>query len=279
MRVIRVFPTATKATPDDALAYTGPPDLFAEADRVEISVAFTWDLPRAHELAKAWERVAPVTMGGPAMLCDSTYAPGEFTAGKYLRHGYTITSRGCPNCCWFCKAWLHYELTELPIQSGWIVQDDNLLACSERHVRAVFDMLSGFPRRVSFAGGLEAARLQDWHVELLAQLRPRPSVFFSFDEEEGWEPLVVASGKLWEAGFSRRSHLVRCYVLIGFPGDRTSAAEQRLQRVKQLGLTPAAMLYRADDGNVPDVEWRRLQRRWMRPAIIHARQDAKEVTR
>jgi hypothetical protein len=59
MRIIRVFPRKTKATPVDALAYTGPPDFFAEADRVEISVSFTWDRPRTEQLAKEWERVAP----------------------------------------------------------------------------------------------------------------------------------------------------------------------------------------------------------------------------
>lgn len=38
MRLIRVFPRRTKATPDDDLAYTGPPDFFAEADEVHVSV-------------------------------------------------------------------------------------------------------------------------------------------------------------------------------------------------------------------------------------------------
>jgi hypothetical protein len=31
-RLIRVFPRKTRATPDDALAYFGPPDASAEAD-------------------------------------------------------------------------------------------------------------------------------------------------------------------------------------------------------------------------------------------------------
>ena len=63
MRLIRVFPRRTKATPDDPLAYTGPPDLFAQGDAVHISVAFTWDKPRAEELAEDWRHVAPVTVG------------------------------------------------------------------------------------------------------------------------------------------------------------------------------------------------------------------------
>lgn len=59
MKIIRVFPRRTKATPDDELACVGPPDLFAEADEVHVSVSFTWDKPRAEQLAKEWERIAP----------------------------------------------------------------------------------------------------------------------------------------------------------------------------------------------------------------------------
>ena len=62
-KLIRVFPGPTRATPDDALAYTGLPDFFAEADEVHISVTFTWDQQRAERLAKEWERVAPVKIG------------------------------------------------------------------------------------------------------------------------------------------------------------------------------------------------------------------------
>ena len=97
MRLIRVFPRRTKATPDDPLAYVGAPDLFAQADAVHISVAFTYDKPMAEDLAEAWKHVAPVTIGGVA------YGdPGmEFVPGKYVKGGYTFTSRGCPRRCWF----------------------------------------------------------------------------------------------------------------------------------------------------------------------------------
>jgi hypothetical protein len=55
MRIIRVFPRRTKATPVDDLVRIGTgPDLFDEADEVHVSVTFTWDLPLAEKLAKAW---------------------------------------------------------------------------------------------------------------------------------------------------------------------------------------------------------------------------------
>ena len=52
MRLIRVFPRKTKATPTDALAYFGPPDRHAEADEVHVSVTFTYDKAWAEHLAE-----------------------------------------------------------------------------------------------------------------------------------------------------------------------------------------------------------------------------------
>ena len=52
MRLVRVFPRQTKATPVDDLAYAGPPDLFVQADEVHVSVAFTYDIPLAERLAE-----------------------------------------------------------------------------------------------------------------------------------------------------------------------------------------------------------------------------------
>jgi hypothetical protein len=170
--IIRVFPRRTKATPDDPCAYIGPPDLFAQADRVEISVPFTWDKPYAEQLAEHWRHVAPVQLGGVA------YGdPGaEFVPGRYIKHGYTFTSRGCPRRCWFCSIWRRDPVPRLlPIQDGWNILDDNLLACPEHHVRAVLTMLARQGRRVAFTGGMEALALQDYHVELRAGLKPRPT--------------------------------------------------------------------------------------------------------
>ena len=171
MKIARVFPRRTKATPDDDLAFVGEPDMFmrpGEVDEVHVSIAFTWDWKRGNELADAWLKIAPVFIGGPA-----TGEPaGEFVPGRYLRHGFTITSRGCPNHCKHCFVPKRDgAVRELPIHEGWIVQDDNLLACSEKHVLAVFDMLRRQKQPVEFSGGFEARRFQPWHAEALRSLR------------------------------------------------------------------------------------------------------------
>lgn len=262
--IARVFPRRTRATPTDELAFTSAPGLFApEVDEVRVSVTFSWDIPEAERLAREWERVAPVRIGGPAL----GEAGGDFEPGAYLRHGYVITSRGCPNRCWFCSVWRREgSVRELPIRDGHNVLDDNLLACSEEHIRAVFAMLKRQPQRAEFTGGLEAARLADWHVGLLADLRPK-QVFFAFDTADDYEPLVNAGRKLLAAGFTTTSHALRCYVLIGWPRDTFVAAENRLRGVVAAGFMPMAMLWR-DEHGACNLDWRRFQRTWANPRIL-----------
>lgn len=272
-KIARVFPRRTKATPVDDYAFIGAPGLFVpeDIDEVHISVAFTWDLLEVERIASAWERVAPVKIGGPAF----NQPGGDFVPGRYLRDGYVITSRGCPNHCWFCAVWKRENgLRELPICDGWNILDDNLLACSESHIRAVFAMLKRQPQRAEFTGGLEAKILKPWHVELLADLNPA-QMFFAYDTPDDWDPLVHAAGLLEEGGILNR-HKCRCYTLIGWPGDTMEDAEKRLDQVMGLGIFPMAMLYRDAMGETT-LEWRRFQRLWARPALIAARH--KEVTK
>jgi hypothetical protein len=270
MRLIRVFPRKTRATPDDELTYFGPPDFFAEADEVHVSVTFTYDKPVAEDLAEQWRHVAPVKIGGVAYGDDSL----EFIPGRYIRPGYTITSRGCPRRCWFCGVWKKWPTVNvLPIVAGWNVLDDNLLAAPRDHVEAVFTMLRQQGRRVEFTGGLEALSLQDYQVDLLAGLKPRPNMFFAYDPGDAFETLENAARRLLDAGFTARSHRLRVYVLIGYPKDTFDLAEARLKQMLAIGFTPMAMLWRPEtpsqEKRAPDAAWRTFQRRWARPAIIH----------
>jgi hypothetical protein len=268
----RVFPRRTNATPDDGLAFVGPPSasLPDGITEVHVSVSFTYDLPEAERLRAAWSKVAPCSIGGPA----TGQRGEEFVPGKYLRRGYVVTSRGCGGACWFCEVPRREgPVRELPVTEGWNVLDDNLLACSEGHIRAVVSMLEGqkkLGRRPLFTGGLEAARVREWHVELLKRLRPK-EIFFGCDTVEKFHHLREAVKLFRAAGYASRSTL-RAYVLIGYPGDALDAAGQRLQRVKDLGVCPMAMLYRDTFGmTAPDLDWRRLQRLWARPALIYRR--------
>ena len=264
MKIIRVFPRRTNATPDDDLAIVGrTPGFFDEADEVHISVAWTYDLPLAERLAKQWAHVAPVKIGGPATGEKS----GEFVPGMYVKRGYVITSRGCPNRCWFCSVWKREgNIRELPITEGWNVLDDNLLACSDEHIKKVFEMLSRQKEPRQFTGGLEAARLKPWIAAELKKTKAK-QVFFAYDTQDDLEPLREAGKMMIAAGFTTASHALRCYVLIGSKGDTFTNATQRLKETMEAGFIPMAMLWRDDSGK-RNLDWMRFSREWARPALI-----------
>ena len=268
-RIIRIFPRRTKATPEDGMAFIGDPGLFVpDADEIHVSCTFTADLPEAERLAKSWSRYGlPVKIGGPA----TGEAGGDFVPGKYLKFGYVITSRGCPNRCWFCSVWRREgeKIRELPITEGWMLQDDNILATTPEHRRAVFAMLRAsskkYRQRIEFTGGLEAARVTAEIAAELKELSPK-QLFFAYDTPDDKEPLFEAGKILKAAGFTWSSRILRAYVLIGHPKDNLSDADSRLTDTVKAGFLPMAMLYKAD-GYEPGKEWRKLQREWARPAI------------
>lgn len=241
-----------------------------EIDEVHVSVAFTYDMKNAEWLAMQWRAVGvPVKMGGPAY----NERGGEFIAGRYLQQGYVITSRGCPNRCVYADGQKcmvpereGYELRELTIHDGWNVLDDNLLACSDDHVEAVFKMLARQDKKPEFTGGLEAKILKKWHAERLHEIKTT-RMYFAYDTPDDYEPLVNAGRLLQTAGFKMSSHIMCCYVLIGYKGDTFEKAENRLKDTIKAGFVPYAMLFKDEAGNV-DAEWAKFQREWCRPIIV-----------
>jgi hypothetical protein len=263
-KILRVFPKRTQATPDDDMVRIGFPDLFPpECDEIHISVTFTYDTEKAKRMAEAWGKVAPVKLGGPALNDPGS----DFIPGQYLKKGYVITSRGCPNKCWFCMASKREGgIRELPITEGWNVLDNNLLACSREHIASVFKMLSRQPKKAIFSGGLEPARMEPWIAERLAGLRPS-RIYLSYDDRGRRDTLVHAVGMLRAVDY-KWGHSLSAYILIGYQQDTFSAAEERLNFVLSLGVFPFAMLYRDEVGRLPSLEWRKFQREWVRPRII-----------
>lgn len=289
-KIARVFPSKTKATPDDELCFFDTPPMNPpEVDEVHISVAFKWDIPRAEWLSINWEHVAPVKIGGPAY--GAKYKLGDFTPGMYIKTGYVFTSRGCPNQynpnndCWFCSEPPGPPF-ELEIKDGWNVLDPNILATSQSHFQKVIEMLKGQKkiikeqkiknRKIEFTGGLEAKRLKFWHVDLLADLKPG-QIFFAYDTPVDYDPLVEAGRKLIKAGFKPSNHQLRCYCLVGYEGDTFEKAEKRLMNIVNAGFVPMAMLYRSEKTGEFREDWKPFQREWVRKRIICSKPQVKEI--
>lgn len=261
-QMIRIFPRRTKWTPVDALAFVGEPTLFRPPEQpVRISVTFTWDIPEAERLYRSWGRFySDVQLGGPAFDDPG----GEFVPGRFVRDGITITSRGCGGSCDFCLVpGREGGIRELPIRDGWDLADNNLLACSQGHVEAVFKMLRRQPEPIKFSGGLDARLFQPWHVDLLKTIRLK-FAWFACDRPGAFEDLERVADLMADFSIEKR----RCYVLIGFGGETLAQAERRLERVYRLGFLPFAMLWRpADHDKIWPREWRLLAKKWIRPAV------------
>jgi len=267
----RVFPRKTKMSPTGQDVYFSPPPLFPKYDEVRISVTFTWDIKRGIWLKKQWEVVCnEVKIGGPAFEDPgAAFAPGE-----YLKRGAVITSRGCPNHCRHCLVpEREGKLRELPIVVGNKIMDNNLFACSRTHIDRVFDMLKK-QGPVVFSGGLDATRLNDYIIERLRGVSLE-CLYLAFDTESAERSLIKAVTGL-RRGVTRRRSSIACYVLIGWEGNGTETiekAEQRLIRAWEIGTMPYAMLYQPNslEKKKYSLEWKKFQRKWIRPAIIRTR--------
>ena len=264
---IRVFPRRTKWTPTDELAFIGDPPLFLPENRdipVRVSVAFTWDIDEGQRLGRAWSGYfSDVKVGGPAFGDPG----GEFVPGRFLKEGVTITSRGCPNHCPWCHVpGREGPIRELPIHPGWIVQDNNLLACSDAHIEAVFGMLEGQRRRVFFNGGLDARLFTERHRELIDTIRVG-ELWFACDHAGALGQIERIAPILDGVPVDKR----RCFVMIGYGDETLSQAEQRLETVYSLGFLPFCQLYQDENRKKWSPDWRALAYKWMRPAAYRKR--------
>lgn len=264
--IIRVFPRRTRWTPNDDLAFIGEPPIIGRPPDlpVYVSCSFTWDINECERLYRSWSaHYSEVHIGGPA-LGD----PGdEFEPGIFIKQGVVITSRGCPkNCPWCFVPGREGNIRELEIKDGYIVQDNNLLACSMGHLEKVFEMLGGQRHSAQFMG-MDAELFNKNHVKLLDSIRV-DRMFFAYDTAPDTYHLEKTADLLSDYNRNKK----RCYVLVGYNGESIKSAKKRLLKMWSLGFMPFSMLYRDDDFKKKHIskEWQDLTRIFSRPVIMRA---------
>ena len=263
MKIIRVFPRRTSFTPTDDYAFVGyPPMIRPEADEVHVSCTFTWDILKAGELARAWGQYYPVIRIGGSAFNQSHIG---FQVGLYTKVGVTFTSTGCNNHCPWCLVREPFQI--LPIQSGYIIGDNNLLQAPQGHIDGVFQMLRQQKRAAVFSGGLDARLITDSIADQLKSLRIN-QLFLACDTEGALKPLRLAVDRLKDLGRDK----LRCYVLLAYNGETIKQAEDRLVKVWETGCLPFSQLYQPPERKKIEYshEWRALARTWSRPAAMKA---------
>lgn len=274
-KIIRVFPRQTSYTPEDEYCFFEEPPfapMIPEHDEVHISCTFTWDKPRARELAFQWEAATdkPVKIGGPAFMSEV----GGFVQGMYLRPNIIFTTRGCNNNCPWCgvprlEGKLRY-FEEIPI--GNIIQDNNFLQANESHKNKVYEMLKT-QRAICFKGGLEPDLIDDNFVDAVRGLKIK-ELWLACDTDARFPIFADGCAKLTKAGFSREK--IHCYVL-SYGKDR-DADEARATEVYKAGAMPFVQLYRdfSETKTTYPADWEKWARMWQRPAA--ARQHVEKGT-
>ena len=222
-------------------------------DTLYLSVVFTWDLPRARELAIAHK--GTVIAGGPAVdlmpkyLADVAIIGGDPIVRPLDFHNplATFTTRGCPNRCTFCAVprieGEFRELTDWPVRP--VICDNNLLAASMAHFVRVIDRLTALPY-VDFNQGLDSDLFTRQHADQIARLKAA-NVRFAFDH-------VNSEASVHDAIQTARAHGLRdfgVYVLIGF-NDFPEDALYRLETVREWGIRPNPMRYQPLNAIVKD---------------------------
>ena len=262
--MIRVFARKTNFTPTDDLAFYDEPPMFDLPDLpINVSVTFTWDIEKGERLAEAWRgKAGEVVLGGPAFGGK----PMQFTPGRFLKPGITITSRGCPKACpWCFVPQREGRLRPISIKPGHIIQDNNILACSDEHFERVCGMLFEQKKGAAFKGGLDVDYLRPWHVEQLKRIRVN-ELWVACDTDAALVKLDKAADLLSDFSIGKK----RCYVLIGYGKDTIPQAERRLETVYEKGFLPFAQLYKPPDNPDYCMEWKQLARKWSRPAVYRS---------
>jgi hypothetical protein len=151
------------------------------------------------------------------------------------------------------------KFRELPIVKGNIIQDNNILAASDKHWTALIEMLK-CQSTIKFSGGLEARRLTDKKIQDLRGLSIS-EMYLACDSTAALPIVVSKIKKLTAAGFTR-SHIY-VYVICGKDQDEEEA---RMEQIFLAVGMPFAQLFQPEEKIQYSRAWRKFATKWSRPA-------------
>jgi hypothetical protein len=122
-------------------------------------------------------------------------------------------------------------------------------------------MLQRQGRRIYFNGGLDKHFLRPWHRPLFDGIK-LGELWFACDLA-GDLPALEKAARILD-GIPLRKR--RCYTMIGYDQETLAEAETRIERVFELGFMPFCQLYQPPETRTYSEEWRRVRRKWSRPA-------------
>jgi hypothetical protein len=219
-------------------------------DIVYISCIFSENRDAALHMARQFPR-SQVYIGGSGVdLKTELSAEIEHLKPDYdlfdCDYSIGFTSRGCIRKCPFCivpekeghiKAVADiYEFWD-PRHKHIVLCDNNILALPE-HFRYIADQISDENLTVDFNQGLDIRLLTSENVDILASLRIKPNLRFSWDNTKSESAVLRGIQLLRDAGIKRSQF----FVLSGF--DSTFEDDlYRLNRLKQEGQRAYLMRY------------------------------------
>lgn len=238
-------------------------DMWAlQCAKAYISVIFTWDLPNTiQDINLLTSAGVDVEVGGPAATALASLieeqtpikphlgldARFEHVEGKFYA---TFTSRGCPMGCSFCivqmiegKKVIEYDNFTIPVGNNPKVCDNNIITTSWAHQQMVVEKLKHV-KNIDLNSGFDCrffAQDPEKYYELYSKLKME-RWRFAYDSPNQRKPLKVCVDYLHSKGI--KYHLITVFCLVGGQGQSFDEAQERLQYLVDIGVTPYPQRWR-----------------------------------